>query len=164
MKKFLMLKLVFMFLVGTVGAQVDKVSTFARAIAKTEGFYSKGTIPNRFHNPGDLRARARHVYPGQVGLSSGGYVIFKTDRAGWTALQDQIRKVLAGESHFYTVDMTIRQLARRYATNYKLWAKNVAGILVVPPSMTLQEYFEIPPRVLFTENRCPLAYVLSTTP
>ena len=155
--RLLILKLVGFCLVGTCGAQ--KVESFAQAIARAEGFYQRGTIPARFHNPGDLKARRGEQYPGQVRIGKGGHVVFRNDAAGWAALYHQINKALAGESKFYQQDMTLARVAKRYAANSRLWAKNVAHNLGVTPSTTLEEFFELPPRVTYDMrafNRAPV--------
>ena len=117
----------------------------ATAIAKAEGFYTQGTIPSRFHNPGDLKSIRGQKYFGQVRVGKGGHIIFRTDAAGWYALREQLRKMVEGESRFYNLDMSIAQIAKKYAGNYKVWAKNVSKNLGVPSSITLRELFEIPP-------------------
>ena len=135
--------------IGTLfSAAQDKVETFAHAIARTEGFYMKGSIPNRYHNPGDLKIMARgERYPGQVGIGKANHVIFRNDAAGYAALYHQIDKMLIGESKFYKQEMTLLQIGKLYAVNSRLWAKNLSRNLGVSPSTTLEEYFELPPRV-----------------
>jgi hypothetical protein len=152
MKRLLILKLVSLLLVGTAHAQMGKVATFATAIARTEGFFVKGTIPNRYHNPGDIRATKRNIYPGQVGLSKRGYVIFKSDAWGWAALEKQIQKVIDGSSTRYTQEMTMLEIARVYAANPQ-WPKTLCKILRISPRLTFEEYFGLAPRVKFTQGR-----------
>lgn len=144
MRRLLILKLVSLLLVGTAHAQ-DKVAKFANAIARTEGFYIKGTIPHRLHNPGDITTSLPHAYPGQVGIYRG-YAIFKKDSYGWAALRDQIQRVIDGKSTRYTQDMTFKQIARIYAEDSR-WAKTVCKILGIEESTTFAEYFELAPRV-----------------
>lgn len=151
MKKFILMKLVSLLLVGTAHAQVDKLQDFAHAIARTEGFYAKGSLPNRLHNPGDIRSRLRHAYPGQVGLYHG-YVIFKNDQSGWFALYTQIQKVIHGTSRFYTQGMTMAQIAKVYATSPQ-WPRTLCKILKITPATTFEEYFMLPPRMLITGGR-----------
>jgi hypothetical protein len=135
-------------LIGTLCNAQDKVEQFAHAIARIEGFYQHGTIPNRYHNPGDLKVMARgEKYPGQVGIGKAEHVIFRNDAAGYAALYHQIDKILSGESKFYTQEMTLLQVGKFYAKNSRLWAKNLAHNLGVSPSTTLEEYFELAPRV-----------------
>ena len=139
-------------LVGTAFGQsydyIKKRAEFARAIARTEGCYVKGSIPNRYHNCGDLkRMNKERVYLGQIGVGKGGHIIFRDNASGWAALLQQIDKILAGESKFYTPEMTLQQMGKFYAQNSRLWAKNLARNLGVSPSTTLEEYFEIPPRI-----------------
>ena len=125
-----------------------KVETFAHAIALTEGWGVKHSIPTRYHNPGDLKIMARgEKYPGQVGIGKANHVIFRNDAAGYAALYHQIEKMLTGESKFYRQEMTLQQIGKMYAQNSKRWSTNLARYLGVPPSITLEEYFELPPRV-----------------
>jgi hypothetical protein len=124
----------------------------AKAIARAEGFgASKTNLPTRCHNPGDIRSVRGVHFPGQVGLNKRGYVIFKSDAAGWAALYHQIDKIIAGESRFYTADMTLKQLSKKYATDPR-WVKNVAKFLGVTPSITLAELLDIPPVIQFVSN------------
>lgn len=135
-------------LIGTLCKAQDKVEQFAHAIARTEGFYTKRTIPNRYHNPGDLKIMARgEKYAGQVGIGKAKHVIFRNDAVGYAALYHQIDKMLSGDSKFYTQEMTLLQIGKLYAKNSRLWAKNLAKNLGVSPNTTLEEYFELPPRV-----------------
>jgi hypothetical protein len=146
MKKLFLMKLVSLMLVGTAWGQLGKVSQLATAIARTEGFYVKGTIPNRLHNPGDIRAKSKTAYAGQVGLSKRGYVIFKNDAWGWSALEKQIERVMDGTSGVYNPDMTFRQIAKHYATDPR-WVQNVCKILKVSPRTTFSEFFDLAPIV-----------------
>jgi hypothetical protein len=120
------------------------IDSFAQAIAKTEGFYTKGTIPNRYHNPGDIKYVGTPFF-GQVRIGKGGHVIFRNDAAGWYALREQVRKMVEGESRFYKPSMTLQDVAKRYAGDYRIWSKNVSHNLGVSPKCTLAELFEIPP-------------------
>jgi hypothetical protein len=119
-----------------------KIERFAHAIAKAEGFYRRGTIPNRYHNCGDLKAVKGFTYPGQVGIGKGRHVIFANDAAGWNALYHQINKMISGESRHYSPQMTINQIARFYAGNWRQWARNVSHNLGVPSTTTLAEVLE----------------------
>lgn len=130
-------------------AQVDKL---AQAIAKAEGYGPPKAKPTRLNNPGDIRAPRGVHYPGQLRIERQGYVVFKTPAAGRVALQEQIVKIIRGESNHYTLNTTINQMARRYATNWRPWAKNVSKQLGVPGSTTLGEiltsgYLDVPPQV-----------------
>src|SRR5258708_3694473 len=105
--------------------QSSRIQSLAQAIARTEGFGVKHAIPTRYHNPGNLRPHGV-ILPGQHGLSPGGYAIFKTDADGWAALENQLLMILEGRSKMLHADMSIRQFAKRYATNWQIWAKNVS--------------------------------------
>jgi len=119
----------------------EKVHSLAVAIAKAEGFGVKGAVPTRYHNPGDIRSRSMHAYAGQIGLNRHGYVIFKNDKAGFAALEANLLLMATGQSKHYGPNMTIIKIAKLYATGWRLWAKNVAKNLDVPPTTTLRAYF-----------------------
>lgn len=154
LKRFVIAKLLGLLLIGTCWAQqteLDKrIARVAHAIAQTEGFWVKGSIPNRYHNPGDIRSRLRHAYEGQIGLNRSGYVIFKADQFGWQALYEQIRKVINDDSAYYNREMTFAQIAKVYATSAN-WPKTFCKILKISPRLTFDEYFGLAPRVLMTE-------------
>jgi hypothetical protein len=157
MRKFLMAKLVSLMLIGTAWAgtglsveQLAKVEQVATAIARTEGFFKKGTLPNRLHNPGDIKSLRRDAYPGQTGLYHG-YVVFKNDKAGWRVLENQITAIVLDESKEYTRSMTFGEIAKVYAASPQ-WPKTFCKILQISPDMTFNEYFNLPPRILFTED------------
>lgn len=135
----------------------SRTEALAGAIARAEGFYVKGSVPARFHNPGDIRSHSRHAYAGQVGLSRHGYVIFRNDAAGWAALRGQIEKVISGESKIYTVNMTLRQFSKRYATS-ATWVRNVSRLLAVDANAPLWEVLDVAPAL---ETKCLTNPVLS---
>jgi hypothetical protein len=151
-------------LFSTVCHATNNVQNFARAIAKAEGSGKKGVIPTRYHNPGDLKAVHGFKYPGQVGIGKGKHVIFQTDQAGWAALIHQINTILAGQSKHYTLDMTLQQVAKKYAGNWQRFAKSLAHNLGVPQDTTLAEYFEIPPVITAPPNQKVLEDILSWQP
>lgn len=117
---------------------------FSWAIAKAEGFFLRGSIPNRDHNPGDIKALHSYTFPGQVGIDKHGHVIFRNDNKGWAALQNQVRKMCVESGH-YSPQMTIQQVGRHYAKDWKHWSINVARNMKCDPRMTLAELFDIPP-------------------
>lgn len=145
------LLLVVLVLAGAVEGHCQDVHKMADAIARTEGFYQRGTIPNRYHNPGDIRSRLPHAYVGQVGLNRSGYVIFRSDKYGWAALHAQIQRVIDATSSQYDQSMTFGEIARVYATDPR-WKKSVCKILKITPATTFQEYFGLAPRVRMTWN------------
>lgn len=155
------------FLVEHVHCQTQQ---FVTAVARTEGFFVKGTLPARLHNPGDIRSSRPHAYTGQVGLYHG-YAVFRNDRAGWAALTSQIQRVIDGTSTQYNQAMTFAQIAKIYATSPQ-WPKTLCKILKISPQLTLEEYFGLAPRVrtvnydipLWTfDSRAPMP-ILSTVP
>lgn len=121
----------------------SQVQTLAKAIAKAEGFEQKGTIPNRYNNPGDLKVVRGYRYPGQVGVGKGGHVIFRSG-AGWAALEHQINKIIDGTSR-YNVNMTLEEIGKKYAGNWRVWSTSVARNLGVTPRTSLWEVLDVPP-------------------
>ena len=150
-RNYFLSKFVGMFLVGTLHAAVPspRVVQFAHAIAQAEGFYVKGSIPNRCHNAGDLKGTN---FPNQIGVCKGGHAKFQTDADGWAALYRQIEKIQDGTSTKYTNRATFRQVAKTYAQNYRPWLKIVSKMLEVGPDESLLEYFNKSRETYFTEN------------
>ena len=132
-RNYFLSKIVGMFFVGTLHAAVaqqpsPKIVQFAHAIAQAEGFYVKGSIPNRCHNAGDLKGTN---FPNQIGVCRGGHAKFRTDADGWAALFHQIEKILDGTSTKYTNRATFKDVAKTYAQNYRPWLKIVTETLQV---------------------------------
>jgi len=117
---------------------------FSWAIAKQEGFFIKGTLPARNHNPGDIKFVTGYKFPGQRGIDRHGHVIFKNDYWGWAALENQVRKMCMSQGR-YSADMTLQQIGRKYAEDWKHWSTNVAKNMKCDPRETLAELFDIPP-------------------
>jgi hypothetical protein len=136
----------------------QNVHILAQAIAKAEGFGPRSTLPTRLHNPGDLKVVKDYRYPGQVRVGKGGHAQFRTEADGWAALNHQIDKMASGESKHYSVNMTLQEIGKRYAKNSRVWAKNVAHNLGVPPDTSLWEILDVPPaleanNVYYNSNR-----------
>ncbi len=110
-------------------APSPKVSLFAEAIARAEGFFSAGSIPARANNPGDLKAGA----PTLTGTSITHYT---STGEGWSALYRQLGLIVNGTSKYYRPTMTIRQMGDVWAPPADknlpgAWAVNVANRLGV---------------------------------
>ena len=117
-------------------APTDKVKAIAQALAKAEGFYVPGSVPQRAHNPGDLKL-------GDVGNGDiSGKTIFLTDEDGWNALYHQINLMVSGESEFYDPSMSWRDIASIWVgtTDANNWMLNVTNSLKVLPDSTLGDY------------------------
>ena len=123
----------------------DKVEALACAIAQAEGFYRRGTIPNRYHNAGDLKAVRGWVYPGQRGVGKANHVRFRSDQDGWAALRHQIEMIISGASTHYSVNMSLQEMSKHYAGNHRVWTKNVAHNLGVPQDTYLWEVLDVLP-------------------
>ncbi len=139
-RNYFLSKIVGMLFVGTLHAAVapsPRVVQFAHAIAQAEGFYVKGSIPNRCHNAGDLKGTK---FPNQIGVCRGGHARFRTDADGWTALYRQIEKIQDGTSTKYTNRATFRQVAKTYAQNYRPWLKIVTDLLDAEPQDSVTDW------------------------
>jgi len=132
----------------------QKLDSFSKAVADAEGFGVKHAIPTRYHNPGDLKTiPSAAKLPGQKAIGKGGHVVFKSDAAGWAALKDQIAKMVDGRSKHFNPNMTLQQVARKYAGNWRPWVKIVSRELGVTPSTTLAEILVAPaPQAQVTED------------
>jgi len=124
------------------GPDIARVNDLATAISHAEGFGIRGTIPSRYHNPGDLRTRPDSPpLAGQVRIGKAGHIVFKDDEAGKAALRQCILQMIDGRSRHFHSDMTLNQVARVYAENWRPWVKAVSRELGVPPTTTLRAYF-----------------------
>src|SRR5258708_3063715 len=129
----------------------QKLDSFATAVARAEGYGARHAIPTRYHNPGDLKsARIYRKLPGQKALGKADHIVFENDAAGWAALKDYLSKMVDGRSKRYNPDMTLAQVSRIYAGNWRPWLHTVARELNVPSSIKLRELlFYQPPTVEF---------------
>lgn len=120
-----------------------KVEALAHAIARAEGFYVKGSLPNRLHNPGDIRLLPGQHIAGQVGLDKHNYVIFKNDGEGFAALCNLLNHIAEDSSNRYSVHMTFAAFARKYVggPDWSVWLKIICKKLAVSPRETLEVYF-----------------------
>jgi len=145
----------------------QKLNSLATAVAHAEGFGVRRTIPTRYHNPGDLKsARIYRRLPGQKTLGKGDHVIFESDAAGWAALKDYLSKMVDGRSKRYNPNMTLAQVAKIYAGNWRPWLKTVAKELDVSPSIRLRDLLfesDEPPEFAFAFQP-PLLAALVTPP
>lgn len=114
----------------TIGAPEPSpaIRAMAQAIAKAEGFYVPGSIPQQRNNPGNLKL----PHYGGDGVDT-----FPTPGEGWAALYKQLNLIRDGRSSVYTsLSMTIKQMGEKWAPAgveniAGAWAKNVASLLGV---------------------------------
>jgi len=118
----------------------ELILKFSRAIAKEEGFFVIGSVPQRANNPGDL------TDDGDVGFGTvetkgphgAKITIYGNAADGWAALYRKVRRMLSGASHTYTLDLTVMEVALKWAGD-PVWARNVAAELGVDTRATLAE-------------------------
>jgi hypothetical protein len=108
----------------------EKVQCLAEAIARAEGFYVAGSLPQRQNNPGALK-------PGGVFIA-----LYPDADSGWTALYNQVDLMLTGRSAYYNSSMTFSQIAQIYTggDNAETWAFIVSNTLGLTPANTLDDY------------------------
>ena len=108
----------------------EKVQYLAEAIARAEGFYVAGSLPQRQNNPGALK-------PGGVFIA-----LYPDTDSGWTALYNQVELMLTGRSAYYNSSMTFSQIAQIYTggDNAETWAFIVSNTLGLTPANTLNDY------------------------
>lgn len=108
----------------------DAIKNFATAIARAEGYFVTGSVPDRANNPGDLKSPTFTFAGEREGQVLGeGIAVFESADAGWNALYRQLFLIVTGQSSVYNLDMTIAQMAERWtgsATEAAAWANNVA--------------------------------------
>lgn len=124
-------------LVELLSAQkLSRITEWAKAIQKFEGYYQPGENPKypngsisyRNNNPGNLRWS-----PFQNG-TEGGFSTFRTYEEGFDALEYQLTIAANGKSQVYTPEMTLLRFFQVYApssdNNYPdIYAKFVADSL-----------------------------------
>lgn len=124
----------------------ELIQRFSEAIARAEGFYTQGSIPQRANNPGDT-TDAGDVGNGviQTGGPAGAKItIFSNVTDGWNELYRKVRRMLSGASEVYTLDMSVEQVGMKYSDDPN-WGVNVSaalgtvGSLTVTPATTLAE-------------------------
>ena len=121
----------------------ELILKLARAIAKEEGFYVPNSVPFRAHNPGDLTDEGDVGFGTIQTLGPHGakITIYPDDAAGWAALYKKVRRMLSGASHTYTLDLTVMEVALKWAGD-PAWARNVAAELGVDTRTTLAQLVE----------------------
>jgi len=105
----------------------NRVRALAEAIARAEGFYVPGSLPQRINNPGDLKA------PGTA-VTSSGLSVFESVDQGWAALYRQIGLIASGASAYYGPATTIRQMGQKWTATVSqqlAWSTTVAQQLGV---------------------------------
>lgn len=117
----------------------DIAKRFSEAIAHAEGFYVAGSLPNRCHNPGDLALGDRGLGTCRsAGYGASDITVFSGDAEGWQALYLQAEHMLSGRSRVYRLDMSLAEVALKYAEDAN-WGVNVARTLGVAVTTTLGE-------------------------
>ena len=120
-----------------------RVQVLAEAIAIAEGYYADGdhggrSLPYWLNNPGALKKPALGASLLPTGHETR-LVVFPTSTMGWAALRHQVRSMLSGTSAIYEPSDTLLLVAEKYADGDVNWAANVAELLHVSPTITLED-------------------------
>jgi hypothetical protein len=108
------------------------IDALAVGIARAEGYFVRGSLPNRNNNPGDLRDTSGKLYP-KYPKDRQGYVQFPDTATGWQALKNDLRIKLTGKSKTgFIPGWTFDQFADLWASTSpenqrRAWARTVAS-------------------------------------
>lgn len=120
------------------GKAGDKIDRLAKAIAKAEGFYVDGSLPQRTNNPGDLKIASL------AADWSDGKAVFPTVDEGWAALRKQLSIILNGTSNYYRPTDTFARFAQVYTggDDSHSWLETVTSTIGTSPDQTLKGWYE----------------------
>jgi len=106
----------------------DKVWALCQAIAIAEGYPIRGSVPNIYHNPGDLSPGDT---PGFIGDEHSGSIVsmLPDDETGWSFLRAKIKRIAEGRSSAYPLSMSFNEMAQKYAGDWRNWVNNVVNDL-----------------------------------
>jgi hypothetical protein len=121
---------------GLLTNPTPAIRRFAEAIARAEGFYVAGSVPQRANNPGAL------ILPNWQGprLGKEGQAVFASAEEGWQRLWYQLQLIATGKSSIYLLNDTIATMARKWAPGgAENWARNVSRFLDVSENTRIGE-------------------------
>jgi len=102
------------------------IGSVSNAIAGVEGFGADpSNRPTRNNNPGDI-----------TDPSTGNFLVFGTQEAGYDKLNSQVSMMVNGGSHIYNANMSLNEIGTIYAKS-DTWGGQVADRLGVPGSTTI---------------------------
>lgn len=128
--------LIFYLLTGGDFMPKTLYDNIAQAIMDFEGYF-QGSISYNNNNPGNLKFAGQ---AGATGQDRFGHAIFATFQDGYTALINQIRRMLNGSSSIYPSSLTLTQAMNKYAeANGTEYAAFIAQRIGVDPNITLAE-------------------------
>lgn len=134
------------------------IQKFSQAIARAEGFYTQGSVPQRSNNPGDLGNGDIGNGVVQTGGPQGvGVTVYSNVTDGWIALSIKLRRMFAGASEVYLLSMSVEEMGMKWSGDPN-WGKNVAefltpvGALAVTADTTLAEIAQADLQSQGTEN------------
>jgi hypothetical protein len=122
----------------------DKVEAMLKAIASAEGYYVANSVPQRANNPCDLKVGNigyGTIKKGVLDLQSkDGITVFPDANSGWARGRHQVVLMLSGKSHVYSLADSFIDVANKYAEGATEWGINVANVLGISPSASLNDF------------------------
>jgi hypothetical protein len=109
------------------------MSKLARVMAQMEGFYVAGSVPNRDHNPLDLRHSPNSSHTGEGSNDIG---IIDNDADGWA---DAERQLQLYARRGLTLQQMIETLAPPTENNTQQYIDFVCGQMGLPETATVAE-------------------------
>lgn len=113
------------------------MSKLARVMAQEEGFYVAGSVPNRDHNPLDLRHSPNSSHAGEGSNDIG---IIDNDTDGWADADRQLQLYAAR-------NMTLRQMVYTLAppeeNNSEQYLAYVCGQMRLPETASVADALKI---------------------
>lgn len=129
----------------------DKLWDFAHAIAVAEGYGAdEYNGPTRNNNPGDLSDGA-DTFGYDPNIKDSKVTTFPDDVTGWFWLRNKLNRIVDGASTVYSEyartlglrdssELSIRQLAQKWAGSWQNWSANVSRELGVTDSTKVKEF------------------------
>lgn len=114
------------------------MTKLAYLIAKEEGFFKLGSLPQRNSNPGDLRHSPHSSHTGEGPDDVG---VIDTVADGWADLERQLQ-LWAGRG--LTLERAISKLAPSNENNTEKYIQDISEELGVSPSTLMTEVLKIP--------------------
>lgn len=117
-------------------------STLADAIAKLEGYGAGNNIPTVANNPGNLELG--DIGFGTLNAANGNKItIFGSVQDGWTALENQLTKIVSGNSAYYKPDTTLAQFGKTYSGS-PTYGNDLASALGTSPTTSVADAYQLP--------------------
>jgi len=113
------------------------MSKLARVMAQEEGFYVAGSVPNRDHNPLDLRHSPNSSHAGEGSNDIG---IIDNDADGWADAEEQLQRYAA---RGMTLAQMVYTLAPPSENDSEQYLDFVCAGMGLPPTTSVADALKI---------------------